>query len=84
MGDQRFNNHSNGRRNTASRPAGEGKPHEGRRPVPGRRDGKGGKPAAAPKGKTVTAQQYQQRSYTEAELRSVSEDLMEEARKLHD
>ena len=42
------------------------------------------KPAAAPKGKTVTAQQYQQRSYTEAELRSVSEDLMEEARKLHD
>ena len=49
MGDQRFNNHSNGRRNTASRPAGEGKPREGRRPVPGRPGAKGGKPAAAPK-----------------------------------
>ena len=45
MGDQRFNNHSNGRRNTASRPAGEGKPGQGRRAVPGRPGGDR-KPAA--------------------------------------
>ena len=33
------------------------------------------------KGKTVSAQQYEQRAYTEDELLSVSDDLIEEARK---
>ena len=37
--------------------------------------------AAAPKGKTVSAQQYTQRDYTEEELSAVSGDLIEEARK---
>lgn len=32
-------------------------------------------------GKTVSAQQYQQRNYTEEELMAVSDDLMEEARR---
>lgn len=36
--------------------------------------------AAQPQGKTVSAQRYGQRDYTEAELLSVSEDLLEEAR----
>ena len=35
----------------------------------------------APKTKTVSAQQYGQRQYTEAELLAVSDDLIEEARK---
>lgn len=39
------------------------------------------KPAPQPAGKTVSAQRYGQRDYTEAELLSVSEDLLEEARK---
>lgn len=36
---------------------------------------------ALPQGKIVNAQRYGQRDYTEAELLSVSEDLLEEARK---
>ena len=36
---------------------------------------------AQPQGKIVNAQRYGQRDYTEAELLSVSEDLLEEARK---
>lgn len=36
---------------------------------------------AQPQGKIVSAQRYSQRDYTEAELLSVSEDLLEEARK---
>ena len=42
------------------------------------------RPAAAPaqgQGKTVSAQRYAQRDYTEAELLAVTEDLFEEARK---
>ncbi|MBE5784116.1 MAG: hypothetical protein E7329_12485 [Clostridiales bacterium] len=39
------------------------------------------KPEYAPKGKSVSAQQYTQREYTEAELLAVSDDLIEEARK---
>lgn len=39
------------------------------------------KPRAAPARKTVSAQQYGQRQYTEAELLAVSDDLIEEARK---
>jgi DNA replication protein DnaD len=39
------------------------------------------KPQAAPNRKTVSAQQYGQRQYTEAELLAVSDDLIEEARK---
>lgn len=35
-------------------------------------------------GKTVAAQRYQQRYYTEEELDSLSEDLLEEARKAKD
>jgi len=35
-------------------------------------------------GKTVSAQQYTQRQYTEEELLSVSDDLIEEARRLRD
>ena len=38
-------------------------------------------PAARGKTKSVSAQQYTQREYTEAELLSVSDDLIEEARK---
>ncbi|MBE5786935.1 MAG: hypothetical protein E7324_05260 [Clostridiales bacterium] len=38
-------------------------------------------PARQPQGKTVTAQRYGQREYTEEELLAVSEDLMEEAKK---
>ena len=36
---------------------------------------------ARPRGKTVSAQQYTQREYTEEELNAVSDDLIEEARK---
>jgi len=39
------------------------------------------KPEEKKKGKTVSAQGYEQRSYTEEELLSVSADLIEEARK---
>ncbi len=39
------------------------------------------KPAVQPKNKTVSAQQYAQRDYTEEELSKVSGDLIEEARK---
>lgn len=39
------------------------------------------KPAPKKTGKTVSAQGYEQRSYTEEELLSVSDDLIEEARK---
>lgn len=39
------------------------------------------RPPSAPKTKTVSAQQYGQRQYTEAELLAVSDDLIEEARK---
>ena len=39
------------------------------------------KPAPKKAGKTVSAQGYEQRSYTEEELLSVSDDLIEEARK---
>ncbi|MBQ6803698.1 MAG: DnaD domain protein, partial [Clostridia bacterium] len=39
------------------------------------------KPEYAPRGKTVSAQQYTQREYTEEELLAVSDDLIEEARK---
>ena len=39
------------------------------------------KPERPPKTKTVSAQQYGQRQYTEAELLAVSDDLIEEARK---
>ncbi len=39
------------------------------------------KPEARRGGKTVSAQQYEQRSYTEEELLAVSDDLIEEARK---
>ena len=40
------------------------------------------KPAARKRtGKTVTAQRYEQRTYTEEELNAVSDDLIEEARK---
>ncbi len=38
-------------------------------------------PAAPVKKKTVSAQQYTQRQYTEEELLAVSDDLIEEARK---
>ncbi len=39
------------------------------------------KPESAPRTKTVSAQQYGQRQYTEEELLAVSDDLIEEARK---
>ena len=39
------------------------------------------RPAAPARGKTVSAQQYGQRQYTEEELLAVSDDLIEEARK---
>ena len=39
---------------------------------------------AAPRKKKVSAQDYNQRSYTEEELLAVSDDLIEEARKLRD
>ena len=39
------------------------------------------KPGGAPRGKSVSAQQYAQRDYTEDELNAVSEDLIEEAKK---
>ena len=38
------------------------------------------KPDYAPRGKTVSAQQYTQREYTEEELLAVSDDLIQEAR----
>ena len=40
------------------------------------------KPDYAPQGKTVSAQRYAQREYTEEELLAVSDDLIEEAKKL--
>ncbi|MBR4360304.1 MAG: DnaD domain protein [Clostridia bacterium] len=40
------------------------------------------KKPAGPGGKTVTAQQYTQRDYTEEELMAVSDDLIEEAKQL--
>ena len=39
------------------------------------------KPGGKPEKKTVSAQQYSQRDYTEEELSAVSGDLIEEARK---
>ncbi|MBQ2977544.1 MAG: DnaD domain protein [Clostridia bacterium] len=40
------------------------------------------RPDHAPQGKTVSAQRYAQREYTEEELLAVSDDLIEEAKKL--
>ncbi len=40
------------------------------------------RPEHAPQGKTVSAQRYTQREYTEEELLAVSDDLIEEAKKL--